>query len=110
MSPRIRENKKNADDDRLILNEITKNFITMPKESSQSTLLSKKTDIYQKNTIPYKGSACLWLEETKCLFLRCHLLPVTGIEELVKVIFGYEPYTDNAVDIIKHTKKVFGDF
>ncbi|CAB5389650.1 unnamed protein product [Rhizophagus irregularis] len=26
--------------------------------------------------------------------------------KLIKEIFGYEPYTDNAIDIIKHTKKV----
>jgi hypothetical protein len=50
------------------------------------------------------------LEEAKCLFLRCRSPPASSIEELIKEIFGYEPYTDNAIDIIKHTKKVFGDF
>ncbi|RGB22770.1 hypothetical protein C1646_775573 [Rhizophagus diaphanus] len=80
-------------------NEITSKTLTVLTASSVSTLQSDD-----------KESARLWLEEAKCLFLRCRSPPASSIEELIKEIFGYEPYTDNAIDIIKHTKKVFGDF
>ncbi|POG58287.1 hypothetical protein GLOIN_2v1790601 [Rhizophagus irregularis DAOM 181602=DAOM 197198] len=83
----------------------------MSPQSFDNEITSKTSTVLTASSVPTpqsddKGSARLWLEEAKCLFLRCRSPPASSIEELIKEIFGYEPYTDNAIDIIKHTKKV----
>ncbi|CAB4381736.1 unnamed protein product [Rhizophagus irregularis] len=83
----------------------------MSPQSFDNKITSKTSTVLTASSVPTpqsddKGSARLWLEEAKCLFLRCRSPPASSIKELIKEIFGHEPYTDNAIDIIKHTKKV----
>ena len=54
--------------------------------------------------------ARLWHEEIKCLFLRCREPPDGTIENLVSNIFDYELYSNEAVEIICHSKRVLTDF
>ncbi|CAG8577304.1 17600_t:CDS:2 [Cetraspora pellucida] len=49
-------------------------------------------------------------EEMKCLFLRCRNPPDGAIESLITEIFNYELYSNEAVEIICHSKQVFTDF
>ena len=57
-----------------------------------------------------KGLARLWHEEIKCLFLRCREPPDGTIENFITEIFDYELYSDEAVEIICHSKRVLTDF
>ncbi|CAB5204854.1 unnamed protein product [Rhizophagus irregularis] len=57
-----------------------------------------------------KTLAQLWHEEIKCLFLRCRAPPDVAIERLVKNIFNYDLYSNNAEEVIGHSKRVLTDF
>jgi hypothetical protein len=57
-----------------------------------------------------KTLARLWHEEIKCLFLRCRAPPDVAIERLVKNIFNYDLYSNNAEEVIGHSKRVLTDF
>ncbi|CAG8673037.1 1907_t:CDS:2, partial [Cetraspora pellucida] len=56
------------------------------------------------------GLARLWHKEIKCLFLRCRDPPSGAIESLITKIFKYELYSNEAVEIICHLKRVLTDF
>ncbi|CAG8848972.1 29309_t:CDS:2, partial [Racocetra persica] len=53
--------------------------------------------------------ARLWHEEMKCLFLRCRNPPDGAIESLITEIFNYELYSNEAIEIICHSKRVLGE-
>ncbi|CAB4474421.1 unnamed protein product [Rhizophagus irregularis] len=57
-----------------------------------------------------KALARLWHEEIKCLFLRCRAPPDDAIESLVKTIFNYDLYSNNAEEVICHSKRTLTDF
>jgi len=57
-----------------------------------------------------KGLARLWHEEIKCLFLRCRSPPDEVIEKLVTKIFNYNLFSNDAEEIICHSKRVLTDF
>ncbi|EXX60020.1 hypothetical protein RirG_183720 [Rhizophagus irregularis DAOM 197198w] len=57
-----------------------------------------------------KALARLWHEEIKCLFLRCRAPPDDAIESLVKTIFNYDLYSNNAEEVICHSKWTLTDF
>ncbi|CAB4438374.1 unnamed protein product [Rhizophagus irregularis] len=57
-----------------------------------------------------KSLARLWHEEIKCLFLRCRAPTDEAIESLVKTIFNYDLYSNNAEEVICHSKRVLTDF
>jgi len=57
-----------------------------------------------------KNLARLWHEEIKCLFLRCRVPPDEVIERLVTKIFNYDLYSNDAEEIICHSKRVLTDF
>ena len=57
-----------------------------------------------------KSLARLWHEEIKCLFLRCRAPSNEAIEILVKKIFNYDLYSNNAEEVICHSKRVLTDF
>ena len=52
----------------------------------------------------------MWDEEIKCLFLRIRNPSLPNIDEFVKKIFGYSPYTKEALEAQSRTKKTLGDF
>lgn len=57
-----------------------------------------------------KSLARLWHEEVKCLFLRCRAPPKEAIECLVRKIFNYDLYSNDAEEVICHSKRVLTDF
>jgi hypothetical protein len=57
-----------------------------------------------------KSLARLWHEEIKCLFLRCRAPPNEVIESLVRKIFNYDLYSNDAEEVICHSKRVLTDF
>ncbi|CAB4396297.1 unnamed protein product [Rhizophagus irregularis] len=57
-----------------------------------------------------KALARLWHEEIKCLFLRCRAPPDDAIESFVKTIFNYDLYSNNAEEVICHSKWILTDF
>ncbi|CAG8767589.1 10133_t:CDS:2, partial [Rhizophagus irregularis] len=57
-----------------------------------------------------KSLARLWHEKIKCLFLRCRAPTDEAIESLVKTIFNYDLYSNNAEEVICHSKRVLTDF
>ncbi|RIB08465.1 hypothetical protein C2G38_2211604 [Gigaspora rosea] len=78
--------------------------------SSTVTNPQSEVTIVSRNTTDHKGLAQLWHEEIKCLFLRCRDPPASAIESLVTKIFNYELYSNEAVEIICHLKRVLTDF
>jgi hypothetical protein len=57
-----------------------------------------------------KNLARLWHEEIKYLFLRCRVPPDEVIEKLVTKIFNYDLYSNDAEEVICHSKRVLTDF
>ncbi|CAI2200408.1 14154_t:CDS:1 [Funneliformis geosporum] len=57
-----------------------------------------------------KSNARLWGEEIKCLFLRYRELSDEAIEDFVKEIFNYDLFSDNAEEVISHSKRTLADF
>ncbi|KAF0453646.1 hypothetical protein F8M41_001698 [Gigaspora margarita] len=57
-----------------------------------------------------RDSALIWDEEIKCLFLRARFPPATCIDEFVKKIFGYPPYSKEGTEIRTKTKNKLSDF
>ena len=57
-----------------------------------------------------KSLARLWLEEIKCLFLRCRKPSDTVIESLIEKIFNYDLCSDDASEIICHSKRTLTDY
>ncbi|KAF0551111.1 hypothetical protein F8M41_023718 [Gigaspora margarita] len=78
--------------------------------SSTVTIPQPEVTIVSRNTTDDKGLARLWHEEIKCLFLRCRDPPASAIESLITKIFNYELYSNEAVEIICHSKRVLTDF
>ncbi|CAB5356138.1 unnamed protein product [Rhizophagus irregularis] len=74
-----------------------------------ATVIHQPT-IASNNNVKDKGLARLWHEEIKCLFLRCRDPPDGTIENLIANIFDYELYSNEAVEIICHSKQVLTDF
>ncbi|PKC03538.1 hypothetical protein RhiirA5_380096 [Rhizophagus irregularis] len=74
-----------------------------------ATVIHQPT-IASNNNVEDKGLARLWHEEIKCLFLRCRNPPDGTIENLIANIFDYELYSNEAVEIICHSKRVLTDF
>ncbi|CAB4403692.1 unnamed protein product [Rhizophagus irregularis] len=74
-----------------------------------ATVIHQPT-IASNNNVEDKGLARLWHEEIKCLFLRCRDPPDGTIENLIANIFDYELYSNEAVEIICHSKRVLTDF
>ncbi|RIB04435.1 hypothetical protein C2G38_2222412 [Gigaspora rosea] len=54
--------------------------------------------------------ARIWDEEIKCLFIRARFPPATCIDEFVKKIFGYQPYSKEGTEIRTKTKNTLSDF
>ncbi|RGB28397.1 hypothetical protein C1646_745871 [Rhizophagus diaphanus] len=73
-----------------------------------TTPISKATAVISAND--KKALARLWHEEIKCLFLRCRAPPDDAIESLVKTIFNYDLYSNNAEEVICHPKWTLTDF
>ena len=57
-----------------------------------------------------KSLARLWHEEIKCLFLRCRVPSDEVIEKLITKIFNYDLYSNDAEEVICHSKRVLTDF
>ncbi|CAG8819746.1 19113_t:CDS:2, partial [Dentiscutata erythropus] len=57
-----------------------------------------------------RDSAYIWDEEIKCLFLRARFSLATCIDEFVKKIFGYPPYSKEGTEIRTKTKNILSDF
>ncbi|CAB4493091.1 unnamed protein product [Rhizophagus irregularis] len=70
-------------------------------------LMPKSATVVHENE---KTLARLWHEEIKCLFIRCRAPPDVAIERLVKNIFNYDLYSNNAEEVIGHSKRVLTDF
>jgi len=68
------------------------------------------TPISKPAVVDEKALARLWHEEIKCLFLRCRAPPDEAIELLVTKIFNYDLYSNNAEEVICHSKRVLTDF
>ena len=60
--------------------------------------------------IDEKSLARLWHEEIKCLFLRSRAPSDEVIKDLIKKIFNYDLYSNDAEEIICHSKRVLTDF
>ncbi|CAI2191574.1 11310_t:CDS:1, partial [Funneliformis geosporum] len=75
------------------------NMITAISQIMKSALLQEE-----------KALAQLWYEEIKCLFLRYRVPPDEAIENLVKKIFNYDLCSNNAEEVICHSKWVLTDF
>ncbi|CAI2201645.1 13095_t:CDS:1, partial [Funneliformis geosporum] len=57
-----------------------------------------------------KSNARLWGEEIKCFFLRYREPSDKAIEDFVKEIFNYDLFSDNAEEVISHSKRTLADF
>ena len=79
--------------------------LDLPLVNNMST-----TPISKPAVVDEKALARLWHEEIKCLFLRCRALPDEAIELLVTKIFNYDLYSNNAEEVICHSKRVLTDF
>ncbi|KAF0352753.1 hypothetical protein F8M41_015190 [Gigaspora margarita] len=79
-------------------------------DSSIVTIPQPEITIVSRNTTDNKGLARLLYEEIKCLFLRSRDPPASIIESLITKIFNYKLYSNEAVEIICHLKRVLTDF
>ncbi|KAF0476748.1 hypothetical protein F8M41_024332 [Gigaspora margarita] len=57
-----------------------------------------------------RDGAHIWDEEIKCLFLKARFPPTICIDEFVKKIFGYPPYSKEGTEIQTKTKNTLSDF
>ncbi|CAB4480519.1 unnamed protein product [Rhizophagus irregularis] len=78
-------------------------------DSSTASVTSKPAAA-PNSAIEDKGLGRLWHEEIKCLFLRCREPPERAIESLIAKIFNYELYSNEATEVICHSKRVLTDF
>ncbi|CAG8817651.1 8530_t:CDS:2, partial [Dentiscutata erythropus] len=76
----------------LIENVETFNESSMPSSAISSNINNNR------------DSAHIWDKEIKCLFLRARFPSATCIDEFVKKIFGYPPYSKEGTEIQTKTK------
>ena len=79
----------------------------IPTNIPSTSLMMKSTAV---TPIDEKSLARLWHEEIKCLFLRSRASSDEVIEDLIKKIFNYDLYSNDAEEIICHSKRVLTDF
>src|ERR1051325_9752717 len=77
-----------------------------------SPLLNDPVETMKPKTMPdeEKANARLWGEEIKCLFLRCRRPSDEVIEDFVKEIFNYDLFTNDAEEVISHSKQTLSDY
>ena len=82
--------------------------------SLDSSLINMPTSLMMKPATvtpnDEKSLAWLWHEGIKCLFLQCRVSPDEVIEKLVTKIFNYNLYSNDAEEVICHSKRVLTDF
>ncbi|CAB4440694.1 unnamed protein product [Rhizophagus irregularis] len=71
---------------------------------SSTASVTSKPPAAPNSAIEDKGLGRLWHEEIKCLFLRCREPPERAIESLIAKIFNYELYSNEATEVICHSK------